>query len=142
MLFYAWIAAALALSVMGAIALRSLCDPKWGAKLVRLRDDPNHPGGFAEFRATFGGVFFASHAAAILLIVQYVRTERDQWGIYASGAVLVLGAAYAGAAFGRVLSMFFDKTRTPSNISSTAFEAGAALMLWAPWIIGLFGPFQ
>lgn len=142
MLTYAWIAAALALAVMGGMGLRSFFDPKWGAKLVRLRDDPDHPGGFAEFRATYGGLVFASHMIALLLIVQFLRTGREQWAMYAGGAVLALGAGYIGAALGRTLSLWRDGTRTSFNLSSIAFEFGAAVMLWAPWLIGVFGPFQ
>ena len=46
---------------MGAYAL---VNPRWAAWLVRLQPDPARPGGAGEFRATYGGLFFAVHALA------------------------------------------------------------------------------
>ena len=53
----AWGLCVLGLAFGGALGLRALFDPKWAARLVRLKAD-EQGGGQAEFRATYGGVFF------------------------------------------------------------------------------------
>src|SRR5690242_20363139 len=50
----AWSLNALALAFGAYLGLRGLFDPNWAAKLVRLKPD-ERGGGFAEFRATYGG---------------------------------------------------------------------------------------
>lgn len=137
MLGFSWVLAILALVVMGGMGAYALINPRWAARFVRLKDDPERPGGFAEFRATYGGLFFGTHAAALLLVALYLRGGSDVIGLSAGGAVFALGAGYAGSAFGRAVSMLRDKTRTKFNIGSTFFELGAALCLWAPWIAGM-----
>jgi hypothetical protein len=139
MLGVSWFLAILALVVMGAMGAYALVNPRWAARFMRLREDPERPGGFAEFRATYGGLFFGTHAAALALIALYLRGGSDVIGLSAGGAVFVLGAGYAGSALGRAISMLRDGARTGFNIGSTFFELGAALCLWAPWIAGLWG---
>ena len=42
---------------LGAITgLRALLQPHWIANVLKLQADPTRPGGFAEFRASFGGL--------------------------------------------------------------------------------------
>ena len=52
----AWCLSALALAFGAYLGARGLFDPHWAQKLVRLKPD-EQGGGFAEFRATYGGVF-------------------------------------------------------------------------------------
>lgn len=134
---FPWLLACLPLAAVGVMSLLSFLHPNWGARLVRLRDDPERPGGFAEFRATYGGIFLGSHGAALGLIIMYLASANDLVGVTAGGAVLVLGAGYAGSAAGRAFSMLRDGTRTGFNLGSTGFEAACALLLWAPWFAGL-----
>jgi len=137
MLGLSWLLAILALAAMGGMGAYALINPRWAARFMRLRDDPERPGGFAEFRATYGGLFFGTHAAALLLILFYLRSGSDVIGLSAGGAVFVLGAGYGASAFGRAISMLRDGTRTKFNMGSTFFELAVAFCLWAPWIAGL-----
>lgn len=132
-----WLLACLPLVAVGAMALIAFLHPHWGARLVRLREEAERPGGFAEFRATYGGLFLGSHGAALGLIVMYLGAGNEVVAMTAGGAVLVLGAGYAGSAAGRLLSMARDGARTAFNAGSTVFEAACALLLWAPWVAGM-----
>ncbi|MBS0384976.1 MAG: hypothetical protein JSS00_06470, partial [Proteobacteria bacterium] len=57
----AWCLSALALGFGALLGARGLIDPRWAQRLVRLQPD-ERGGGFAEFRATYGGLFFGLHA--------------------------------------------------------------------------------
>jgi hypothetical protein len=74
--------------------------------------------GRSEFRATYGGLFAALGAFALLAQDQVVFTG--------------LGAAWVGAGLGRALSIWADRARTPRNYAAVAFEGVLGLLLLAP----------
>lgn len=122
-------------AVIGALlGLLALFWPTKAAEIVRLRPDWDANGGFAEFRATFGGLLLMVHLAVLLAIVM-----REQAGMASViGASFAVGAGWLGAALGRMLSMLVDhgehQTRTSYNAFSTVFELALALALLAPWL--------
>lgn len=135
MLFAAWVLSALAMGFGALLGARGLLDPQWAAKLVRLKPD-EQGGGFAEFRATYGGVFLGLHIAALYLVVGYLRTGAPLSGVTASGAAFILAVGWAGAAFGRVLSILRDPgCNTPFNRLSAVVESGMALLIGLPWAL-------
>jgi len=72
------------------------------ANTLRLQPVPGRPGGYAEFRATFGGVFFMIHLTAFITVLHI----RPTISIF---AVLPISMAWFGAAFARMASMLLDK---------------------------------
>ncbi|HVY84950.1 MAG TPA: hypothetical protein VG943_07445 [Caulobacterales bacterium] len=137
---FAWLLNALALSFGACLGARGLIDPKWAARLVRLKADEAAPGGFAEFRATYGGVFLGLHGFALLITLHWILFGQEVIGALATGAAATLSAGWLGAAFGRVVSMWRDGTRTQFNLVSAGVEALIGLMLGAPWIVWLQFP--
>lgn len=133
----AWTLNIAALGLGAALGARALIDPKWAARFVRLQADAQ-PGGFAEFRATYGGLFFVSHAAALCFSLDFVLGGESLSGVYAAGAAAVLAAAWAGSCGGRVIAMWRDKARTNFNLLSAAVEAILALAIAAPWLLRSF----
>jgi hypothetical protein len=115
-------------AVLGAgLGLGAMISPPWAAKLVRMQADPAQPEGYAEFRATFGGVFFFLHLA--FLIAAYLGQ-----GVVGAAAVLCFG--WGGAACGRILSLLLDgaKVRTRHNYVSIGVELAAAAAFALPVI--------
>jgi hypothetical protein len=133
-----WLLNMAALAFGAVLGLRALIDPHWGARLVRLKADDERPGGFAEFRATYGGLFAASHGLAFLLSAHWVLSGAFVSGAYAAGAALVLGAAWVGTGAGRALSMARDGTRTNFNRLSLVIEIATGLLIAAPWVYWTF----
>lgn len=74
--------------------------------------------GRSEFRATYGGLFAALGAFALL--------AQDQ--VFFTG----LGGAWVGTALGRAFSLWIDATRTPRNYAAVVFEAAVGLLLLVP----------
>jgi len=139
MITLAWWVAALALAFGAVLGVRALIDPKWAARFVRLTPD-EQGGGFAEFRATYGGVMAAIHAVALLLSLRYLTSGEYVVGVAAAGALAVLAAGWGGAAFGRMLAMWRDAgCNTSFNRISAAVEALLALAIAAPWALWLLG---
>lgn len=134
----AWILNALGLLFGAALGARGLFDPRWAQRLVRLQPD-EQGGGFAEFRATYGGVFLGLHVAALLLTVKWLFGGEAVLGAAAIGAAAVIAMAWLGAAFGRVLSMARDGTRTRFNQFSAGLELAVVLAIGAPWLAWLLG---
>lgn len=128
-----WLATGAA--IIGALlGLLSLVSPERAARIVRLVPDPASRGGFAEFRATYGGLLLFAHLAVLLAIVM-----REQAGMASViGASFAVGAAWLGAALGRAVAVLADHrkhhTRTGYNAFSTVFELALAFALLAPWI--------
>jgi len=77
--------------------------------------------GRSEFRSTFGGLFLLGGLVPLM----------TSW----PEAYLVLGMSWAGAAIGRVVSIFADKANSPKNWVAVGFEATIAALL----LVG--GPF-
>ena len=79
----------------------ALFRPQAMANTLGLQANPAKPGGFAEFRATFGGVFFMIHLTAFLSVLRLPA------GI-SIFVVLPIAMGWYGAAFGRAASMVMD----------------------------------
>ena len=128
-----WLAGGAA--VIGAmLGLVSLFAPARAAEIVRLQPDWAAPGGFAEFRAMYGGFLLLAHLAVLLAIVMQAQAGMAS----VIGTAFAVGAGWLGAALGRALSMVADhgehRTRTGYNLFSTGFEFVLGLALLAPWI--------
>jgi hypothetical protein len=130
---FLWVLNALALAFGVGLGARALYDPKWAARFVRLKAD-EQGGGFAEFRATYGGVFLATHLVALIMTLLYVSAGEFVVGVAATGAAAALGAGWAGASGGRVLAILLDGADTKFNRLSAGVEAAMALAIAAPWI--------
>ena len=132
-----WLSA-LGLMAGAGMGAYGLINPRWAAGLVRLRDAPERPGGFAEFRATYGGLFLASHGVALTFVVRALIAgapvpeggESVLW--FAEVAGLTCGAMWIGTGMGRLLSILLDGTGTKFNQASVAFELGLGLAIAAP----------
>ena len=74
------------------------------ANTLRLQANPEKPGGYAEFRATFGGVFFMIHITAFVSVLHLPP-------LLGSFIVLPIAMAWFGAAFARLASMVLDKVQ-------------------------------
>lgn len=133
----AWSLNALALAFGAYLGLRGLVDPNWTAKLVRLKPD-DQGGGFAEFRATYGGLFLAAHLVTLYFTAKYFMGGESVIGVFAAGAAAPLSAAWIGAAAGRVLSMLRDNTRTRFNLTSAGVEFLVGILIGAPWALWNF----
>lgn len=136
----AWVFCALAQVFGVALGLRALFDPHWAARLVRLKADEAQPGGFAEFRATYGGLFAFAHGVGLLFTLKYLLDGEHVVGLVATGAAVPLSAAWGGAAFGRIVSMLRDRTVTRFNLISVGAEALIALCIGAPWAVWVLTP--
>jgi hypothetical protein len=134
----AWSLNALALALGAVLGLRGLIDPRWAQRFVRLKPD-EQGGGFAEFRATYGGVFFALHAVALWFVFNWIGGGEYVIGALAAGASAAVAAGWGGAAGGRVLAMLADGARTPFNVQSAIVEALMALVIGAPWFLWMIG---
>lgn len=133
----------LGLAVGGAMGAYAMLNPAWAARLVRLRDDPARPGGFAEFRGTYGGLFLAAHATAAFFVWTALDLAAGLEGA-APAAVLVIPACaipasmWLGTSVGRIISILADKTGGGFNYASVGFEIVLGLMIAAPlWVFGL-----
>jgi hypothetical protein len=132
----AWCLSALALAFGTYLGARALIDPHWAQKLVRLRPD-EQGGGFAEFRAVYGGVFLGLHAVTLIFVLGWVLSGEIVVGTTAIGATAVVSASWFGAAFGRLLSMLRDDTRTKFNRLSVAIEVAMFVFVGLPWLLWL-----
>jgi hypothetical protein len=130
----AWIVSALALAVGVYLGARGLIDPNWASRLVRLQAD-EQGGGFAEFRATFGGVFLGLHLVGLAFVILYLWQGVPMIGVAAIGAVAVLSAGWGGAAFGRSIAIWRDDADTQFNRFSVGFEVLMAAAIGAPWAV-------
>lgn len=102
----------LALGFCALLGLGSLFAPKWAAGVVRLvaDPDPEKPGGFSEFRATYGGLLLLLHLSALLMVAQ------PELGLqYKIFALFPIAMAWIGAGLGRTMSLILDKTENRSN---------------------------
>ncbi len=132
----AWGLHVLALCFGAYLGARGLLDPRWASRLVRLQAD-EQGGGFAEFRATYGGVFLGLHGMALLLTLYWLMSSAPSMGAIAAGASLPIAIAWAGAAFGRIVSIWRDKADTHFNRASAGVEVAVAVAIGAPWAVWL-----
>ena len=77
--------------------------------------------GRSEFRSTFGGLFLLAGSIPLLTMLP--------------AAFPVVGLSWAGAATGRIVSIFADNANLPNNWIAVLFEAAIAALL----LVG--GPF-
>ncbi|MBK8198826.1 MAG: hypothetical protein IPK75_10670 [Acidobacteria bacterium] len=101
---YGEILSLLGLGFGALLGLGALFSPDWAARFVRLKADPERPGGYSEFRATYGGLFLMAHLMTFLLVLQAPETV-------AVFAVLPLAAGWLGAAMGRAFSLVLDRDK-------------------------------
>ena len=88
--------------LLGALmGLGSLFSPQWAAGVVRLRAEEGRPGGYSEFRATYGGLLLMLHLTALVIVRQVEPAA-------APLVALPLSLAWFGAAFGRTVSLVLD----------------------------------
>jgi Domain of unknown function (DUF4345) len=99
-----------AASITLAIGLVAFLFPRTMLKLVKLA--PVVPQAVAEGRAGFGGMLIALGASTIIFAQPFVT--------------LTLGAAWAMAAIGRMLSMIVDRSASAANGTAFLFEAAMA----------------
>lgn len=133
-MFFAWWLSALALLVGVGLGARALYDPAWAAKFVRLKAD-EQGGGQAEFRATFGGVFLGLHLVALLFTLLYLRSGAYVIGVNATGASAAIAVGWAGAAFGRAVSIWRDGADSKFNRLSIGVEIAMAFAIAMPWLV-------
>ena len=98
-------------AILGAMALIS---PHWASGVVRLVEDPDpdKPGGYSEFRATFGGFFMLSHMMTAALLMTVSASDVNLLSVL---VVLPLAAAWMGASLGRAISLLVDGRKNRSN---------------------------
>ncbi len=102
----------IALGFCAALGFGALLAPKWAAGVVRLvaDPDPEKPGGFSEFRATYGGLLLLIHLSVIIILLQ------DQLALtYKVLALLPVAMGWIGAGLGRLLSLLLDKAENREN---------------------------
>lgn len=134
-MIFAWVLSALALLAGVGLGVRALIDPKWAARFARLKAD-EQGGGFAEFRATYGGAFAFSHLVALIMTGAYLLGGEYVIGVAATGAGAALAAAWGGACIGRLISMWRDEdTRTRFNRLSAGVEFALSLAIGMPWLV-------
>lgn len=127
------------LLVGAVLGLSAMFSPAWASRVVRLVEDPDplRPGGYSEFRATYGGLFLFSHLMTAILLVNLGGTEPE---ILTSIVVLPLAAGWVGAGVGRLMSRILDriKNREPGMIPVwIVFEIIFGLAISAPFIQSL-----
>ena len=131
-----WAITGLAATLGAGMGLASLAMPRWGQSVVRLGPDPRWKGGWAEFRASYGGALALLHGAVLLTLAMSAQ----------AGAASVIGASFAaalywfGMAIGRLVSMALDKTedtRTSYNAAGVGFELIMGFALAAPFLAHL-----
>lgn len=98
------------------LGLMGLLTPHRALRFVGLKAAAEE--GLGEVRATYGGMFIALELVAAALLL-----GRDD-----SAGMVVAGAAWLGAALGRVVSLVVDGRRTPKNAAAVLFEAGIGLL--------------
>ena len=133
-MIFAWGLSALALLFGAALGVRALIDPEWAAKFVRLKAD-DQGGGFAEFRATYGGVFLGLHLIALVFTLFYLWGGEYVVGVCATGALAAISAGWAGAALGRVIAIWRDGADTNFNRMSAGVEITMAFAIGMPWLV-------
>lgn len=101
-----------------ALGLLGLLLPGKAAQLVSI--SPVGRTGISEIRATYGGLF--AMLAAVVLVAQ----DRAMFGM--------VGAAWAGAAAGRLFSLWRDANRERKNLYGFALELVIGVSLLAPVI--------
>ena len=111
----------LATLIGAALGAYAAFRPAHVASLVGIAFNPARAESISEVRATYGGVFLGSHAAALML--------------GAPAAFIVLGCAWGAAALIRVISSFADNVPFGANGPGIAVELGMAGALIVPFLV-------
>ena len=110
-----------------AMCLLGLLLPKTAAQFVGLQ--ALTPAGRSEFRATYGGLW------APLALMPLITQDPIVFA--------VTGLCWAGAAAGRMVSIFLDDALDAKNLMAVGFELAfaALLLVGAPWraVLAIFG---
>lgn len=108
------------------LGLFALFAPHAAVRLLRLDTAPAHPEAVAEIRGLLAGFLIGPGLATLLFYDQpFVQ--------------MVLGAAWAFAAFGRLVSILVDAGFTLANLILLLFSLALAAMCLAP-VFGLVAP--
>ncbi len=115
-------------------AMSALLVPKWMVGIVRLvaDPDPERPGGFAEFRAVYGGFFLMLHITALVIVLVPTAQLPIQFKIF---ALFPISVAWIGAGFGRAISLFMDGDEnrgSGNNFALIAVEMVLGIAIAAP----------
>jgi len=104
--------AIVALGFCAALGLGSLLAPRWAAGVVRLvaDPDPDKPGGFSEFRATYGGLLLLIHLSVLIILLQPTLDLTHK--IF---ALFPVAMGWIGAGLGRLLSLVLDGYENRAN---------------------------
>ncbi|MEO0982149.1 MAG: hypothetical protein AAFX03_05805 [Pseudomonadota bacterium] len=120
--------AVIGLAAGALMGLGALASPAWASGVVRLVADPDKPGGYSEFRATYGGLFFMVHATALMIVL----TAPPAMGVFAA---LPIAAGWLGAGLGRAISLVLDREQLRERALNPiwiATEAGLGLAIASP----------
>ncbi|WP_353256576.1 hypothetical protein [Hyphomonas sp.] len=98
------IIALVGLGIGALLGLGALFAPDWAAGVVRLKADPEKPGGYSEFRATYGGLLLLTHLTSFILVLHSPAS-------ISVVAALPMAMGWFGAAIGRTLSMVLDRDK-------------------------------
>lgn len=103
--------AILALGFCAALGFGAMFFPSWAAGVVRLVEDPNpdKPGGFSEFRATYGGLLLLIHLSVLIIMLQPLALT------YKIFALFPVSMGWIGAGLGRLLSLLLDGEKNRAN---------------------------
>lgn len=130
-------ASALGLVIGAGMGAWGLANPRRAAGIVRLQETPDRPGGFAEFRGTYGGLFLATHGFALVFMIAVAREIEALGGVpsylVALGAAGVCGLIWWGTALGRLAAIALDRAGTRYNQASVVFEIVLGALILAPW---------
>jgi len=130
-------ASAVGLTIGAGMGLWGLVNPRWSAGVARLQETPDKPGGFAEFRGTYGGLFLATHGFALVFMIAVAREIEALAGVpsylVALGAAGACGLIWWGTALGRVAAIALDGAGTRYNQLSAGFEIVLGALILAPW---------
>lgn len=108
-----WFAFAVA-AITIVFGLILLILPRLSFRVLRLRTEDGHPDAIAEARGTMAGFYLSSGLCYLLFAQPFLY--------------LVLGLGWALTAFGRFISILFDRAGSRFNWFSLVFEAVLAVL--------------
>lgn len=116
--------AVIACLIGAGLGVLALARPARVLKMVGLSLSEGVGHSLSEVRATYGGLFFVSHAGVAVALAASPKI----------GACMAaaLGLAWSGAALGRVVSMALDRAINRFNIFATLFEGLMGISLATP----------